>query len=86
VQLVEQPEILYVGATASNNYGPHTWLLITLTEGKCNQVSHIVGAIHHRCKRLIRLSIEDLHLGELEPGMVRELEERDFFSQLNIET
>lgn len=63
---------------------PHTWLLITLTEGKYHQVRKMVRAAGHRCKRLIRTSIENLMLDDLPPGGVRELEERDFFEKLKI--
>lgn len=64
---------------------PHSWLLITLTEGKFHQVRKMVGAIRHPCKRLIRVSIEDLELGDLAAGKVRELEEKEFFRLLKIE-
>ncbi|MEO5893279.1 MAG: pseudouridine synthase [Ferruginibacter sp.] len=85
VTAVHNPEVLYKSATTLKEYGPHTWLLITLTEGKYHQVRKMIGAIHHRCKRLIRVSIEDLALGDLEPGAVREMEEKDFFSRLKID-
>jgi 23S rRNA pseudouridine2457 synthase len=84
VSIVENPEALYKTATTLKQYGPHTWLLITITEGKYHQVRKMMGAIHHRCKRLIRISIEDLFLGDLESGAVREMEETDFFNQLKI--
>ena len=61
-----------------------TWLLITLTEGKYHQVRKMVRTAGHRCKRLIRISIEDLLLADLEPGKVREIEEEDFFRKLKI--
>lgn len=64
---------------------PHSWLLITLTEGKYHQVRKMVGAIRHPCKRLIRLSIEDLELGDLPAGQVRELQEEEFFRLLKID-
>lgn len=63
---------------------PHTWLLITLTEGKYHQVRKMVNAIHHPCKRLIRVAIEDLELGDLPSGMVKELEEAEFFAKLKL--
>jgi 23S rRNA pseudouridine2457 synthase len=65
-------------------YLPYTWLLITITEGKYHQVRKMIGAIKHKCKRLIRVSIEDLELGNLAPGMVREMDEKDFFNKLCI--
>jgi len=64
---------------------PHTWLLLTLTEGKYHQVRKMVAAVHHQCKRLIRVAIEDLELGELPPGAVKELPEDDFFRLLKID-
>jgi 23S rRNA pseudouridine2457 synthase len=44
----------------------------------------MVDAVRHRCKRLIRISIEDLALNNLQPGEVKEMEESDFFKQLKI--
>jgi 23S rRNA pseudouridine2457 synthase len=45
----------------------------------------MIAAIRHKCKRLIRISIEDLELDELKAGEVRELEEQYFFEKLKIE-
>ena len=86
VTIVPEPEKIYPSATTISEYGPHTWLLITLTEGKFHQVRKMMGAIRHRCKRLIRISIEDLTLGSLKPGAVQEIEETDFFELLKINT
>jgi 23S rRNA pseudouridine2457 synthase len=55
-----------------------------LYEGKYRQVRKMTGAIHHRCKRLIRVSIEDLTLGKMKPGDVKEMREEDFFKKLKI--
>jgi len=85
VGIVENPKSIYSNITVNDQYGPHTWLLITLTEGKFHQVRKMLGAVHHRCKRLIRVSIENLALGDLMPGGVRELEEKDFFKLLKID-
>lgn len=63
---------------------PHTWISITLTEGKYHQVRKMVAAVKHPCKRLIRISIEDLELGDLAPGKVLEMEEATFFRLLRI--
>ncbi len=64
---------------------PHTWLLITLTEGKFRQVRKMVLAARHRCWRLIRLSISNVTLGDLKPGEVREVDEESFYGLLEIE-
>ena len=63
---------------------PHTWLLITLKEGKFRQVRKMVLAARHRCLRLIRLSISNIKLGDLKPGEVREMDENSFYSLLGI--
>ena len=45
----------------------------------------MVKAVSHRCKRLIRLSIEDLSLDNIQPGCVKEIREIDFFKKLHID-
>lgn len=85
VEIVDEPGKLYRTAFINDDYGSHTWLLITLTEGKFHQVRKMMAAVRHRCKRLIRISIEDLYLGSLEPGCIKEIDEKDFFEKLNIE-
>lgn len=67
-----------------HEYSPYCWLLMSLTEGKYHQVRKMVFALGHRCKRLIRISIEDLLLGDLPPGKVKEIAEEDFFRYLKI--
>ena len=84
VDIIENPAIIYPFINSTKEYGLHTWLLITLYEGKYRQVRKMFGAVHHRCKRLIRVSIEDLLLGNLAPGGVKEIEEDIFFKKLKI--
>lgn len=62
----------------------HTWLQLTITEGKYRQVRKMVAAIGHRCLRLIRISIEDLKLENLQPGAVKEVGEEQFFQLLKL--
>jgi 23S rRNA pseudouridine2457 synthase len=62
-----------------------TWLSLTLTEGKYRQVRKMVAAIRHGCIRLIRTSIEELELGNLKSGEVKELSEDVFFEKLNLD-
>jgi 23S rRNA pseudouridine2457 synthase len=62
----------------------NSWLEISLTEGKFHQVRKMVGVVKHPCVRLIRTSIEDIHLGNLKPGGVREVSQEYFFSKLRI--
>jgi 23S rRNA pseudouridine2457 synthase len=85
VSLVKHPEAMFQLQTdIINKYGPHTWLLITLTEGKYHQVRKMIAAVHHRCKRLIRVSIEDIKLDGIAAGAVKEVEEKFFFEKLRI--
>lgn len=84
VDRVEKPAGL-LKRTPEREDIPHSWLKITLTEGKYHQVRKMVHAAGHRCKRLIRISIEDMVLDGLMPGEVREMEEEDFFKKLKIE-
>ncbi len=63
---------------------PHTWLEMVLTEGRYHQVRKMVCAIGHRCQRLVRVSMEDLHLDSLPPGGVQEYAQADFFRLLHL--
>lgn len=85
VNIIECPETIYPFINSTKEYGTHTWLLITLYEGKYRQVRKMFAAVHRRCKRLIRVSIEDLLLEGLAPGDVKEIEEDIFFEKLRIE-
>ncbi len=84
-EIVLHPEISFPSPYVMTKNIPYTWLRITLTEGKFHQVRKMVAAIHHRCKRLIRVSIEDLVLGYLQPGCIKEIAEKDFFELLRTE-
>ena len=84
VEIVEKPPTLFNAENELLDFIPHTWLLITLTEGKFHQVRKMVNALRHKCRRLIRVSIEDLELGDLQPGKVKEIEEEEFFKLLKI--
>ncbi|MFN8347243.1 MAG: pseudouridine synthase [Spirosomataceae bacterium] len=81
---VEKPDNLFQSGHEFDDRIPHTWFLISMTEGKFRQIRKMVSAVGHRCQRLIRLAIEDLELEDLQPGEVREVEEKDFFEKLKI--
>lgn len=83
-EIVEDPKSFIKYEPNITDYPPYTWLKLSLTEGKYHQVRKMVAAVNHQCKRLIRWSIEDLTLGDLEPGSVKELEENVFFNLLKI--
>ncbi len=84
VDIIEKPIGLPKRAHEFREDLPHTWLRMTLTEGKFHQIRKMVSSVYHDCKRLIRISIEDLELGDLQPGGVREIEETEFFKALKI--
>jgi 23S rRNA pseudouridine2457 synthase len=85
VSLVTNAAELYDLGDRLTAWHPFTWLLITITEGKFHQVRKMIAATGHKCKRLIRISIEDLELDGLKAGEVREIAELDFFRKLKIE-
>lgn len=84
VEIIQRPEVLSKLKSEERENVPNTWLEISLTEGKYHQVRKMVRTAGHRCKRLVRVSIEDLQLDNLEPGGVREIEEETFFRLLKI--
>jgi 23S rRNA pseudouridine2457 synthase len=84
VTLIDEPEHLFSSGYILHESAPNTWLRISLTEGKFHQVRKMVAAIHHKCKRLIRISIEDMELDGLTPGEVREVDEKFFFEKLKL--
>lgn len=49
------------------------WLRIVLHEGKKRQIRHLCGAVGHPVKRLIRVRIGSIELGNLTVGKWREL-------------
>jgi 23S rRNA pseudouridine2605 synthase len=59
----------------------HTWVQITLTEGKNRQIHRMGEAIGHRVMRLARQSFAGISIEGLRPGECRELK-RDELQQL----
>ncbi len=84
VELVDKPKDLFPGGYEYRAGLPHSWLRITLTEGKYHQIRKMTRVVGHPCQRLIRVAIEDLTLGDLLPGQVREVEEGAFFEKLSL--
>jgi len=83
-EIVDNPGIAFNSPYIMNDYSNYTWLKLTLTEGKFHQIRKMMVAIRRKCKRLIRTAIEDLTLGDLPPGAVKEIDEADFFAKLHI--
>lgn len=85
VERIEKPDECYKIINTLHPRHPNAWLKITLTEGKYRQIRKMIIAVNNKCKRLIRTSIEDLELGNLPVGQIREYAESDFFKMLKIE-
>jgi len=85
VLLLREPPKVPEHQLELNPYIAHSWLQIMLCEGKRHQVRNMVRAVGHECRRLIRTAIEDMELGDLAPGGVREVEEGVFFGLLQID-
>ena len=78
IKIITDAISLYPYSVDPREAYPHTWLLITLTEGKFRQVRKMMLAVRHRCLRLVRLSISNILLDDLPPGKVKELSENEF--------
>lgn len=84
VTLVEDPLLQFGIRSDRPGHMPHSWLHISLTEGKYHQVRKMVAAVHHKCRRLVRVAIEDITITGMQAGQVKEYEEDDFFRLLQI--
>jgi 23S rRNA pseudouridine2457 synthase len=57
-----------------DRHGPTCWVSITLTEGKNRQIRKMTAAAGFPTLRLFRVRVGSVHLGDLKPGEVREVE------------
>ena len=84
VDLIEPPINLWENGIVLHENQKSDWLRIELTEGKFHQVRKMVAAVHHRCIRLVRWSIEELTVEPIAPGEVQEVTEEYFFKAINL--
>lgn len=84
VYIIEDPTGILPAGYDIKEYAPSSWIMVTLTEGKYRQVRKMVAAVKHQCKRLARVSIEDITVDGLMPGRVVEIDEKHFFLKLKI--
>ncbi len=84
VKLVNKPKYITDAEIPLHPNAEYSWLEISLTEGKFHQVRKMVAAVHHKCIRLIRISIEEMNIKNLSPGEVKEVDEHFFFKKLNL--
>jgi 23S rRNA pseudouridine2457 synthase len=84
VSLIDPPQYLWDNGVHLHENQQSDWLRIDLTEGKFHQVRKMVAAMHHRCIRLVRWSIEELTVESIATGEVQEVTEAYFFKALNL--
>jgi len=56
-----------------DRHGPTCWISVILTEGKLRQVRKMTAAVGFPTLRLVRVRVGDIHLGDLIPGVVKEV-------------
>ncbi len=49
----------------------HTWLVFILHEGRNRQIRRMCAAVGLRVRRLVRVRVDAIHLGDLKPGQWR---------------
>ncbi len=74
-QLVTQPDWLWPRdpPVRARKTVPDHWINLTLTEGRNRQVRRMCAAVGRPVLRLVRISIGDWELGDLQPGQWSEL-------------
>jgi 23S rRNA pseudouridine2457 synthase len=63
---------------------PTSWLKLSLREGKNRQVRRMCAAVGFPVLRLVRASIQDVHLGGMLPGDVLEISRQELFHKLGL--
>jgi len=66
-----------VGAAVVRRSTRGAWLELTLTEGRNRQIRRVCARLGYRVETLVRIRIGGVALGELKPGEVRRLTERE---------
>lgn len=61
---------------------PTTWISLSLQEGKNRQVRRMTAAVGFPTLRLIRMQIEQLTLGKLQPGELMELSQKLIYQKI----
>lgn len=62
---------------------PTSWLQLTITEGKNRQVRKMTASVGFPTLRLVRVGIEKLTLGNLQPNGVIEIKKEEFLMNFN---
>lgn len=61
-----------------------SWLRLCLTEGKNRQVRKMTAKLGYPTLRLVRIAIEDLQLGDLKSGQIRQLSQKVIYQKLKL--
>ena len=76
VRTIAEPQ-LPARSQPVRDYHPTSWLEIVLYEGKKHQVRRMTAAVGYPTLRLVRITIGDIGLGELQPGEWRDLSRQE---------
>ncbi len=79
VRLIPEPK-LPPRSKPVTPHGPTSWLEIKLREGKKRQIRHMTAAVGLPTLRLIRVAIGGIKLGDLHPGIWRDLTQNEIKS------
>lgn len=60
-----------------DGHRPTSWVSITVSEGKFRQVRKMCSAVGFPILRLVRVRVGNIHLGNLQPGEVKEVDAFD---------
>jgi 23S rRNA pseudouridine2457 synthase len=60
-----------------DRHGPTSWISVTLREGKFRQIRKMTAAVGFPTLRLVRVRIGNIHLGTMESGEVKEVDQFD---------
>jgi len=63
---------------------PTSWIKITLTEGKNRQIRKMSAQVGFPVLRLVRVQIQDLKIGNLQPGELKKMTRDIFFDLLQL--
>lgn len=58
-------------------HGPVSWIELVIREGKKRQIRHMTAAVGLPTLRLVRVAIGDIKLGQLQPGLWRDLSQNE---------
>lgn len=61
---------------------PDSWISLSLIEGKNRQVRKMTAAVGYPTLRLVRTRIENIRLGNMQPGEVKEISREELYKKL----